>query len=118
MKIKNIVTVSLIVFVVLIIGVLGAAAFFNNNNSNNLETGISKMQVAAHSAPSDCWVIVSDKVYNLTDFLSLHPAGPERITPFCGQDGTQAFTTRGGDNPHPAQANDTLQAYYVGDLSR
>ena len=30
-----------------------------------------------HITPSDCWLAVAGKVYNVTDFLVEHPGGDE-----------------------------------------
>ena len=32
-------------------------------------------QIAKHNTKSDCWVSIDDKVYDLTEFISLHPGG-------------------------------------------
>lgn len=39
----------------------------------------------------DCWVIIHDKVYDLTKFLPEHPGGIRVITRWAGQDATSAF---------------------------
>jgi len=40
-------------------------------------------QVAQHSTSTDCWIILnSNEVYNVTAFLSIHPAGPAPIPPY------------------------------------
>ena len=41
--------------------------------------------VAKHATPADCWMVLNNtEVYNVTAFLSLHPAGAGPMTPFCG----------------------------------
>jgi len=35
----------------------------------------TKEQVAQHNKPDDCWIIVHNKVYDVTKFLSEHPGG-------------------------------------------
>jgi len=52
---------------------------------------ISAEELAKHNTDSDCWVAVGDKVYDLTDFLNEHPAGPDSILELAGKDGTEAF---------------------------
>lgn len=34
-------------------------------------------EVGKHITPSDCWVVIDKKVYNVTDFLVEHPGGDE-----------------------------------------
>src|SRR6202140_3236597 len=49
-------------------------------------------QVATHNKSTDCWIVLNKtEVYNVTAFLSVHPAGPSPITPYCGKDATTAF---------------------------
>jgi cytochrome b involved in lipid metabolism len=46
----------------------------------------SRMEVAKHNKPKDCWVIVDKKVYNVTYFLSDHASGPFSIFKHAGDD--------------------------------
>lgn len=36
---------------------------------------ISAQEVSKHNTREDCWVIIHDKVYDLTNFLPEHPGG-------------------------------------------
>lgn len=42
-------------------------------------------EVRKHNSRSDCWVIIHDTVYNLTDFHSTHPGGSEIILKCAGK---------------------------------
>lgn len=59
--------------------------------------------VGQHNSKSDCWVIIHNKVYDVTDFLSEHPGGSAIILKYAGKDATKAF-----DPIHPG---DTLVKY-------
>ena len=48
--------------------------------------------VAAHNTASNCWVIISGNVYDLTAFAPRHSGGASRITGVCGSDGSSTFT--------------------------
>ena len=48
-------------------------------------------EVAKHNKTSDCWVILHDYIYNLTNFLSKHPGGKRAILEFAGKDATDDF---------------------------
>ncbi|PCH44582.1 cytochrome b5 [Wolfiporia cocos MD-104 SS10] len=48
-------------------------------------------EVAKHNKPDDCWVIVSGKVYDVTEFLPNHPGGVRLLLNFAGRDATSAF---------------------------
>jgi cytochrome b involved in lipid metabolism len=79
---------------------------------------LTSAEVAKHNTSSDCWMIISGNVYNLTSYLRTHPAGAGTITPYCGQDGTQAFVTRGGTGSHSSYAYSLLSSYLVGTLNQ
>merc|ERR1711988_194674 len=53
--------------------------------------GYSKEEVAKHNTKNDCWVILSGKVLNVTNFLSEHPGGELAILTFAGKDATEEF---------------------------
>lgn len=90
----------------------------NNNQTQN--TILTASAVAEHATPLDCWIIISDKVYNITTYLDSHPGGPETITPYCGKDATTAFDTKDKPNPapHSRSATSMLADYYIGDLNK
>src|SRR5579864_3851813 len=69
--------------------------------------------VAKHNSSTDCWIILnSTEVYNVTSFLSVHPAGPSPITPYCGKDATTAFNNVG----HSSSAVAMEATYLIGNL--
>src|SRR6201993_1629894 len=70
-------------------------------------------QVATHNKTTDCWIILNKtEVYNVTAFLSIHPAGAGPITPYCGADATTAFNSVN----HSAGAVAEEATYLVGNL--
>jgi len=78
--------------------------------SNNLQQGggavdkpaelrnISTDELQQHNTEDDCWVQIHGLVYDLTDFVDEHPAGPESITELAGKDGTEEFQAVHGEN--------------------
>ena len=46
---------------------------------------ITRAEVKEHSSEDDCWVIIANKVYDVTPFLDEHPGGPEIITESAGK---------------------------------
>jgi len=70
---------------------------------------INIADIAAHNTSSDCWLVISGKVYNVTNFLSQHSGGSVAIMPFCGKDATVGF-------PHSSGELSVLSAYYIGDI--
>eukprot|EP00301_Raphidiophrys_heterophryoidea_P011592 c17733_g1_i1.p1 GENE.c17733_g1_i1~~c17733_g1_i1.p1 ORF type:complete len:531 (+),score=158.27 c17733_g1_i1:43-1593(+) len=48
-------------------------------------------EVARHNLENDCWIIVDNKVFDVTKFASLHPGGMGVIYDVAGKDATEAF---------------------------
>ncbi|SPN96770.1 related to L-lactate dehydrogenase [Cephalotrichum gorgonifer] len=69
---------------------------------DNLKT-LSLDEVAQHNTSESCWVILYGIVYDVTDFLNEHPAGPQAILRLAGKDATEEF-----DPIHPPG---TLEGY-------
>jgi L-lactate dehydrogenase (cytochrome) len=36
---------------------------------------LSVQQVSEHNTPEDCWIVVDNQVWDVTDFLEEHPGG-------------------------------------------
>lgn len=47
--------------------------------------------VARHTSADDCWVILYNTVYDVTDFLSSHPGGAKIILKLAGRDATEEY---------------------------
>ena len=52
---------------------------------------LTKAEVATHKTVSDCWLIISNRVYDVTEFLNKHPAGAKIMLMHGGRDCTSAF---------------------------
>eukprot|EP00117_Sycon_ciliatum_P040093 scpid44062/ scgid29523/ Cytochrome b5 type B; Cytochrome b5 outer mitochondrial membrane isoform len=59
-----------------------------------------------------CLMVIEDKVYDVTGFLSQHPGGKEILLKFVGTNATAAFRRVG----HTRRARDLLSQCYVGPL--
>ena len=135
---KKIVAVALFVFLVavssiLIAGFLGNRT--NNNQAGNIgsqKTAVNKTisktagltlnlaEIAKHNSASDCWLLISGKVYDVTNAIGSHPGGPGTIINTCGTDATVAFSTKGrpSGNSHSPAAESMLTDYYIGDFNQ
>lgn len=77
------------------------------------KAGFTASDVAAHNSETDCYTIVSDSVYDLTDWINKHPGGARAILGLCGNDGTDAFIKQHGSSE---KAKQVLASYLVGSL--
>ncbi|XP_028293792.1 cytochrome b5 type B isoform X1 [Gouania willdenowi] len=68
--------------------------------------------VKEHNLSNDTWLIIHDKVYDITSFLEEHPGGEEVLLEQAGADATESFEDVG----HSKDAREMLESYYVGEL--
>ena len=72
----------------------------------------SLKEVAQHCTADSCWMVIKDKVYDLTDFIHDHPGGYEIMLEYGGTDATNAFN----EKPHTIEASLMLEKYLIGEL--
>ncbi len=74
----------------------------------------SRNEIKQHNKEDDCWIIVKNKVYDVTPYLNegIHPGGDEVLLKYGGKDATQSFT-----DIHSNDAWKILDKYYIGDLN-
>jgi cytochrome b involved in lipid metabolism len=65
-------------------------------------------EVATHKNGLSCWMILDNKVYDVTSFISKHPN--DAILKGCGKDATQMFAR------HPESAKEMKEQFYIGEL--
>jgi cytochrome b involved in lipid metabolism len=69
-------------------------------------------QVSWHDRPDDCWIVLNDKVYNVTKLIYNHPGGMEVMMEQAGRDATLAFRSVG----HSIDAIEQVDEFLVGIL--
>ncbi|EOB14525.1 nitrate reductase NADH 2 [Nosema bombycis CQ1] len=51
----------------------------------------SMSEISKHNSDSDCWIVIQNKVYDLTNYLDKHPGGKRILLKFAGTDCTELF---------------------------
>jgi len=51
--------------------------------SSRIAVTVSASEVEKHATDSDCWVVVGDVVYDVTNFLADHPGGKKSDHALC-----------------------------------
>jgi uncharacterized membrane protein/predicted heme/steroid binding protein len=76
--------------------------------------GIGISEVAQHDDSASCWVAIEGTVYDVTEWIPLHPGGPERILAVCGTDATEDFM---GEHEGDALPTEQLSQFAIGALA-
>lgn len=75
-------------------------------------------EVSAHATKEDCWLIIRDHVYDVTNMIGKHPGG-EAILQGCGKDATSLFESKpGSGKPHSDRANEWLTQLEIGTFAK
>ncbi len=74
---------------------------------------ITMEEVARHDSADSCWAVVEGGVYDLTQWIDLHPGGSQRILDLCGTDATGKFELQHSRNP---RSNAQLERLKIGEL--
>eukprot|EP00252_Welwitschia_mirabilis_P013000 TRINITY_DN28733_c0_g1_i1.p1 TRINITY_DN28733_c0_g1~~TRINITY_DN28733_c0_g1_i1.p1 ORF type:complete len:128 (+),score=17.76 TRINITY_DN28733_c0_g1_i1:64-447(+) len=77
----------------------------------NGKKAYSKLEVAQHNKRTDCWIIIKDKVYDVTSYVDEHPGG-DAILAHAGGDSTEGFY----GPQHATRVFDMVDEFYIGDL--
>jgi len=78
----------------------------------------TKEEVSLHNNDKDCcyrhlwWLIIKNRVYNITDYLEKHRGGKMLLLHYGGKDATNEFNRLN----HTKKAQKLLESYYIGDL--
>ncbi|KAE9421591.1 hypothetical protein Angca_004750 [Angiostrongylus cantonensis] len=72
----------------------------------------TRSQVMEHNNNASTWIVIGNKVYDVTKFLDEHPGGCEVLLEQAGQDATEAFEDVG----HSTDARKMREEYCIGDI--
>lgn len=54
---------------------------------------LSVSEIQKHNTASDCWIVVDNNVWNLTDFAPNHPGGSAIIHKYAGLDASETYNS-------------------------
>ncbi|XP_003385702.1 PREDICTED: cytochrome b5-like isoform X2 [Amphimedon queenslandica] len=80
------------------------------------EGGLRKIEwseIVKHKDQNSLWMVVHNKVYDVTKFMEEHPGGEEVLLEQGGRDATEAFEDVG----HSPDARELQQNYLIGELA-
>ncbi|KAG4379940.1 hypothetical protein GLYMA_16G078300v4 [Glycine max] len=91
----------LLVGIALLLGLFLAVLLFNPRhrhkgkaqaslNDNKASKSYSKTEISLHNKRTDCWIIIKNKVYDVTSYVEEHPGG-DAILAHAGDDSTEGF---------------------------
>uniref|UniRef100_A0A0B6Y3E5 Cytochrome b5 n=1 Tax=Arion vulgaris TaxID=1028688 RepID=A0A0B6Y3E5_9EUPU len=83
-------------------------------NSENIQPTFSRKIIADHCSSESCWMVINNKVYDVTRFLRVHPGGDDIMLEYGGHDATSAFIDKG----HSLDACDMLSEYLIGNVTK
>jgi len=73
----------------------------------------TRAQVAEHNSSKSAWIILDNKIYDITKFLDEHPGGEEVLLEQAGGDGTESFEDVG----HSSDAREMRKQFLVGEIA-
>lgn len=130
MRKQGVIILIIIIFLLGLVG-LGIKVLLDKNQTQEMPKKMMEQvklftldEVARHNSINDCWTVISNDVYDLTQYINRHPGGDE-ILRACGQDATTLFTKRqmkdgqsvGSGGPHSQSANEQLAKLKIGVLT-
>ncbi|EES14944.1 hypothetical protein BDA96_07G127400 [Sorghum bicolor] len=71
----------------------------------------TKEEISKHNTRKDCWIIIKDKVYDVTPYVEEHPGG-DAILNNAGGDSTEGFF----GPQHGTRVFDIIEDFCIGQL--
>ncbi|XP_062191418.1 cytochrome B5-like protein isoform X2 [Phragmites australis] len=111
----------IIIFSLVILLVLGALFVIpksqnkgkpkKTDSRTNTSRIYTKEEVSKHNTRKDCWIIVKDKIYDVTPYVEEHPGG-DAILNNAGGDSTEGFF----GPQHGTRVFDIIEDFCIGQL--
>ena len=68
----------------------------------------TKEEILKHRKINDCWIIIQNEIYDVTDFILQHPAGPQLILNNAGLESSRHY------NFHSLKAQKIWKQQFIG----
>ncbi|XP_071723510.1 cytochrome B5-like protein [Rutidosis leptorrhynchoides] len=81
-------------------------------NSKTVNT-YNRAEISLHNKRTDCWIIIKEKVYDVTPYVEEHPGG-DAILAHAGDDSTEGFF----GPQHATRVFDMIDIFYIGELEQ
>ena len=69
-------------------------------------------EVNKHDNKKDCWIVIKNNVYDITEFLKIHPGGSSIVLTIAGEDATEYFE----ELHRPEILEEVGKDYMIGEL--
>ncbi|XP_069072382.1 cytochrome b5 type B [Pleurodeles waltl] len=69
-------------------------------------------EIHKRNTPEKAWLVIHDRVYDVTRFVDEHPGGEEVLFEQAGGDATESFEDVG----HSIDAREMLKQYFIGEV--
>ena len=76
---------------------------------------ISWKQIKKNNTQTSCWTAINGKVYDVTEWITKHPGGSERILGLCGKNGSRMFGIQHSGQMTPESV---LASYQIGVIKK
>ncbi|VDN23741.1 unnamed protein product [Gongylonema pulchrum] len=63
----------------------------SRSTAARVKSGIDHVELSKHANVNDCWTLLGDQVYDVTEYLSFHPGGVDELMRAAGTDATELF---------------------------
>ncbi|KAK1365339.1 Cytochrome b5 heme-binding domain-containing protein [Heracleum sosnowskyi] len=103
--------ISLVIFVPRLLKSDSSKADQSNTISKQALKAYTKAEVSLHNLRTDCWIIIKEKVYDVTSYVEEHPGG-DAILAHAGDDSTEGFY----GPQHATRVFDMIEDFCIGDL--
>ncbi|KAG0605954.1 hypothetical protein M758_9G101100 [Ceratodon purpureus] len=120
MELNLVWTLALTLLLAALISISFLLPVFNRTNKSvtanatvKREGPFSVAEVAKHNKETDLWIILKNKVYDVTSFVEEHPGG-EAIMNNAGSDSTEGFY----GPQHGTKVFEMLDDFYIGELAQ